>query len=57
MTTRKFVIEVEEGVSKCSDCPLDRMDGVCHYPLEIMFNTTCNQINLATIKIKEYDDR
>lgn len=57
MATRKFLIEVEDGVSKCSDCPLDRMDGGCHYPLEIMFNTTCNQINLATIKVKEYEGR
>ena len=56
MATKKFLIEVEEGVSKCSTCPLDRMDGGCHYLLEIMFNITCNHINLATMKIKELED-
>jgi hypothetical protein len=56
MATKRFLIEVEEGVSQCSTCPLDKMDGRCHYVLEILFNSTCQHLNLATMKIKEYEE-
>lgn len=56
MATKKFIIEVEEGESRCSTCPLDRMDGGCDYVLEILFNSTCNHLNLATMKIEELEE-
>lgn len=56
MATKKFIIEVEEGESRCSTCPLDKMNGGCHDVLEILFNSNCYYLNLATMKIKEYED-
>lgn len=56
MATKKFIIEVEEGESRCSTCPLDKMNGGCHYVLEILFNSTCQHLNLTTIQIKELEE-
>ena len=56
MATKKFLIEVEEGISKCSTCPLGKMDVGCYYLLEILFNSTCNHLNLATMKIRELEE-
>ena len=57
MTTKKFVIEVEEGNTHCDDkCPL-KHSGVCldiGCELEQIFDfVDCYKYNLATMKITE----
>ena len=55
MATKKFLIEVEEGETKCEEGPF-----YIYFPP--MCNGApngleCRKINLATMKIKEYEDR
>ena len=50
MATKKFLLEVEDGHTECKDCPFRVTSNKC-YMLE------CNRINLATMKIKEYDGK
>lgn len=57
MATKKFIIEVEEGDTECKECPFVLMnkDG-------LIVNCTgsryshCINYNLATMKIKEYEE-
>lgn len=49
MTTKKFLIEVEEGDTDCNKCPLRVTSELCT-------NTKCSKINLATMKIKELEE-
>ena len=49
MATKKFLIEVEEGSTNCSECP----EGIACGGLSFLH---CCDYNLATIKIKEYED-
>ena len=56
MATKKFIIEVEEGVSKCSTCPLFELEGGCTYLLRLIFKKSCNHYNLATMKITEMEE-
>lgn len=59
--TKKFLIEVEEGITECSSkCPLmqhgqcvdvnERVENVIHF-------LKCRRYNLATMKITEYEDK
>ena len=48
MATKKFIIEVEEGHTECKDCPFRVTSKMCDA-------FECNRINLATIRIKEYN--
>ena len=52
MATKKFIIEVEEGITNCENCPLLRLDLDCTEQ-----NICCVKYNLATMKIKEYEDK
>lgn len=50
MATKKYLVEVEEGRTECDQCPdffLCGGFGPIH----------CNDFNLATMKIKEYEDK
>ena len=50
MATKKFIIEVEEGVTKyCENCPLLLLD--CKEQ-----SISCSDYNLSTMKIEEYED-
>ena len=52
MAIRKFIIEVEEGRTMCHKCPFQTVD--CTE--EIYQVLDCGNYNLATMKIKEYED-
>ena len=52
MATKKFLIEVEEGNTRCDKCPFDYMKCA----RESLDELDCNSINLATMKIKELED-
>lgn len=52
MATKKFIIEVEEGKSKCSSC-LFKNHSDCMNLCKKMFKVICSEINLVTILTKE----
>ena len=55
MATKKFIIEVEEGVTEgCAICPCETTQG-CYNLLE-KYGLYCSHYNLATMKIKEMED-
>ena len=61
MATNKFIIEVEEGRTMCDkDCPFAGaafLGYQCGLHNEIGFGELqCTKYNLATMKIKEYED-
>ena len=49
MATKKFLIEVEEGMTKCNDCPFDYIKCA----RENLDELDCTNFNLATMKITE----
>lgn len=58
MATKKFIIEVEEGTTKCNKCPLYGSK-YCKSGAKIddfKSEINCYTHNLATLKIKEYED-
>ena len=58
MATKKFIIEVEEGNTECSECPFRQNDKMCEefgWCSEKEFN--CDKYNLATMKIKEMEEQ
>ena len=52
MATKKFLIEVEEGIVECENCPFDG----CKCSHEPINTFDCNKYNLATMKIKEMEE-
>lgn len=56
MATKKFIIEVEEGMTDCVNCPMECF-GYCPSTQLDKMGLDCNVLNLATMKIKEYEDR
>lgn len=61
MATKKFIIEVEEGRTKCDNfCPLKRYNGgcadACEYVEKVIPFLRCRIYNLTTMKITEYED-
>lgn len=52
MATRKFIIEVEEGNTYCTQCPFVLKD--CE---EFKGPCNCVKYNLATMKITEMEDK
>ena len=52
MAIKKFIIEVKEGSVECENCPFDGCKCV-RGPLDTL---DCNKYNLATMKIKEYEE-
>lgn len=57
MATKKFLIEVEEGRTKCGECPIAiNMVNCLRYEFSHR-GLDCEDYNLATIKIKEYEDK
>ena len=55
MATKKFIIEVEEGKTRCSNCFANDF-GNCAIPLRLHKSLDCDKYNLATIKIIEYNE-
>ena len=55
MATKKFIIEVEEGVTECVNCPMECF-GLCPSATLEKMGLDCNVLNLATMKIKEYEE-
>ena len=54
MATKKFLIEVEEGKTKCDKCPFHIIfPPMCNGALN---GLNCNSLNLATMKIKELEE-
>ena len=49
MATKKFIIEVERGKTKCKECPFQHRYSFPMFELDI----DCDKYNLATMKIKE----
>ena len=61
MATKKFLIEVEEGNTKCDNfCPLKKYNGDCadvyEYVEKVIPFLRCREYNLATMKIKELEE-
>lgn len=61
MATKKFIIEVEEGSTKCDySCPLMQANGKCADLYENVESVIpflrCREYNLATMRIKEYEE-
>lgn len=61
MATKKFLIEVEEGRTKCDNsCLLKRYNGDCadvyEYVGQVIPFLRCGKYNLATIKITEIEE-
>ena len=55
MATKKFIIEVEEGMTDCVNCPKEYY-GYCPSTQLDEMGLDCNVLNLATMKIKEYEE-
>ena len=55
MATKKFIIEVEEGRTMCKDCPFNEYR--CSKLGYIDAEMDCLKYDLATMKIKEYEDK
>lgn len=55
MATKKFLIEVEEGMTLCKDCPYKIENAACNCPFRMKVSQ-CRKYNLATMKIKEYEE-
>lgn len=55
MTTKKFMIEVEEGVTNCAKCPFTKSETWSEIRWFIDY-IDCNKYNLATMKIKEIEE-
>lgn len=53
MATKKFIIEVEEGRTGCSECPLAKIAD-CYLYQEVL--QICDNYDLTTIKIKELEE-
>ena len=61
MATKKFIIEVEEEMTKCDDsCPLKRHNGTCADAYGNVEKVSpflkCGEYNLATMKIKQLEE-
>lgn len=52
MATKKFLIEVEEGETLCDKCPFFKFE--CR--TDILSNIDCNEVDFATMKIKELEE-
>ena len=55
MATKKFIIEVEEGYTLCSNCPIE-CDGKCVIDKFEETGLDCDILDLATMKITEMKD-
>ena len=55
MATRKFIIEVEEGITECKKCPFNEAPD-CNGTNWIERAIGCTNYDLATMKIKELDE-
>lgn len=49
----KFTLEIEKGVTKCSECMFHQ--DLCRFPDEL-HPINCYEFNLATVKIKEMEE-
>ena len=54
MATKKFLLEVEEGTTKCKDCPFNEYR--CSKLGYIDAEMDCIKYNLATMKILPKDE-
>lgn len=51
---KQFILEVEEGITKCCECPFDKHDNMCLFLSE---NNHCERYNFNTANIEEYNER
>lgn len=54
MAAKKFIIKVDEGMTDCVNCPMECY-GYCPSAQLDKMGLDCNVLNLATIKIRNYD--
>ena len=55
MATKKFIIEVEIGMTDCINCPME-CDGRCPSNELGKMCLDCDVLNLATMRIKELEE-
>ena len=59
MAIKKFMLEVEEGVTECNDsCPFREYGEICekrNWNSNNKFN--CDHYNFATMRVKEHDGK
>lgn len=57
MATKKFMLEVEEGVTECNEsCPFDEYGELCNkHNWNSCHEFNCDCYNFATIRIKELE--
>ena len=54
IATKKFIIEAEEGCTKCTECPFDECR--CFELGYVDAEMDCGKYNLATMKIKSMEE-
>ena len=54
MATKRFIVEIEEGCTICDNCPIE-YQGYCSLSKIAELGLDCDVLNLATLKIKEYE--
>ena len=52
---KKFIIEVEEGRTKCDNCFAEEC-GNCSFPYRLHRVIDCDKYDLSTMKIKELEE-
>lgn len=58
MATKKFLLEIEVGRTHCVNCPFENgtlLTMRCFKPKKLD-SLNCSKYNLATMKIKEYEE-
>ena len=58
MATKKFLLEVEEGVTECNDsCPFRDCGKMCkNHNWNSINEINCDYYNFSTMKIKELEE-
>lgn len=54
---KKFILEVQEGYTKCGDCPFCLNDNYIHICDYLKENNICKQYNFEKLNIEEYNER
>ena len=54
MATKKFLLEVEEGRTHCNCCPIGDALNCSRFKFSSL-GLDCDEYNLATMKIREYE--
>lgn len=54
---KQFILEVEEGKSKCEKCPFSTRDDFFHICSYLYENSICDKYDFNKINIEEYNER